>query len=274
MSETKKTTTTTVTTTVIEEIIPETKKLVETHYLLILDKSGSMGSLRQETINNFNEQVQTIKKLEATYPDQKYFISLITFSDSMEEVMIDIPASEVKELTLEDYVTGGMTALFHAMGQGISKLKDKMTALMMDSSKIVSSVIVIMTDGEENHSFFFFFKWTSDRLKPMIESLNKDERWTISFLGANQDAILTSSQIGINVGNTLNYKSTSKGSKMAGQAMSTTLMSRAKNIASGSSALVGGTVDNSVYFSSVLDSTTLGEDEDLNLKDNLDNQSK
>lgn len=266
MSEQKKVTTTTVTTTTVtEEIIHDVKKVVETHYLLILDKSGSMGSVRQETINNFNEQVQTIKKLEAQYPDQKYFVSLITFSDGMEEIMMDVPASEVKELTSEDYVPGGMTALYHAMGQGISKLKDKLTPRMTDTSKIVSSVVVVMTDGGENHSMMHPEKWTSERLKPLVESLNKDDRWTISFLGANQDAVLTSSQVGINIGNTLNYASTTKGTSNVTKAMNATLKKRAADIAGGYSSIVGGGVDNTVYFSSVLDTQSLGED-DIKLK--------
>jgi uncharacterized protein YegL len=275
MSEQKKVTTTTVTTTTVtEEIIQDVKKVVETHYLLILDKSGSMSSVRQETINNFNEQVQTIKKLEAQYPDQKYFVSLITFSDGMEEVMMDIPAAEVKELTQDDYVPGGMTALYHAMGQGISKLKDKITPRMTDTSKIVSSVVVVMTDGGENNSQAHPEKWTSERLKPLVESLNKDDRWTISFLGANQDAVLTSSQVGINIGNTLNYASTTKGTSTVTKAMKATLSKRAADISGGYSTLVGGTVDNAVYFSSVLDTQSLGEEEDLNLKNNSSDSSK
>lgn len=230
-----------------------------------------MGSVRQETINNFNEQIQTIKKLEAQYPDQKYFVSLITFSDGMEEVMMDVPVSKVKELTEEDYVPNGMTALYHAMGQGISQLKDKLTPQMTDKSKVVSSVVVVMTDGGENHSQHLPEKWTSDRLKPLVESLNKDERWTISFLGANQDAVLTSSQIGIGRGNTLNYASTAGGTANVTKAMKATFAKRASDIERGLSAMVGGNVSNDVYFSSVVDGESLGEG-DVNLKTE-DNQS-
>ena len=261
MEETKKVTTTTVTTTTVtEEIISDSKKMVETHYLLILDKSGSMGSVRQETINNFNEQLQTIKGLEKKYPDQKYFVSLITFSSNMEEVMIDIPASEVKEITEKDYVPDGMTALWHAMGQGISILKDRLTPKMFDSSKIVSSVIVIMTDGGENYSHLLPQQWTSERLKPIIESLNKDDRWTISFLGANQNSIMTSASVGISKGNTLNYFSTEAGTRGVTNVMNATLRKRASDINVGDSTLVGGNIGNASYFSSVIDSDTIAEE--------------
>ena len=45
----KKVIKTTTTTTVTEEIVEA--KLVETHYLLIVDESGSMAGLRNQTIN-------------------------------------------------------------------------------------------------------------------------------------------------------------------------------------------------------------------------------
>ena len=274
MAEKKKVTTTTVTTTVTEEIISDSKKMVETHYLLILDKSGSMGSVRKETIDNFNEQIQTIKKLEKEYPDQKYFVSLITFSDDMQVVMMDVPASEVKELTMETYEPGGGTALWYAMGQGISKLQDKVTPLMNDTSKIVSSVVVIMTDGGENYSYMLEPKWSSERLKPIIESLNKDDRWTISFLGANQNSILTTDSVGILRGNTLNYKSTSRGTKSVATAMSATLNKRADDIYRGASSLVGGDIGNAVYFSSVVDSDTIDEDLKLKMSSKLSEETK
>lgn len=261
-------TTVTTTTTVTEEVI--NPKVVETHYLLILDKSGSMSSVRQATINNFNEQLQTIKKLEEKYPDQKYFISLITFSDDMQEVMMDIPVSEVKQLTEENYVPNGLTALHHAMGMGITRLQDKISPKMTESDKIVSAVVVVMTDGGENNSHIHPEKWDVSKVKPLIEKLNKDQRWTISFLGANQDSVLVSSSLGIDRGNTLNYHSTIVGTSNASQVLSKSMNTRGSYIANGYSSVVGGGIGNTVLFSSVLDGNTIDEDEQK-LKDKLKN---
>ncbi len=257
-------TTTTVTTTTEEVLEP---KLVETHYFLILDKSGSMDTVRQATIDNFNEQIQTIKKLEKEYPDQKYFISLMTFSDDVQNVITDVPASEVKELTMETYKPDGFTALLHAMGHGITLLQDKLTPSMTkDSDKIVSAVVVVMTDGGENASHLLPAKWTSERVKTLVETLNKDQRWTINFLGANQDSFLTGSKYGIAKGNTLNFASTQSGTRGVADALGATLKSRAKNIYNGKSSIVGGNLSNSVYFSSVLDNESTITDEDIKLK--------
>lgn len=257
-------TTVTTTTTVTEEII--NPKLVETHYLLILDKSGSMSSVRQATINNFNEQLQTIKKLEEKYPDQKYFISLITFSDDMQEVMMDVPVSEVKPLTEESYVPGGLTALHHAMGMGITKLQDKLSPKMIEKDKIVSAVVVIMTDGGENNSQVHPEKWDANKVKPLVEKLNKDQRWTISFLGANQDSVLVSSNLGIDRGNTLNYYSSAVGTANASQVLSKSMSTRAADI----NAVGFAGTSNVEYFSSVIDGNTIDEDEQK-LKDQLKN---
>ena len=54
-----KTTVTTTVTTKIETNVPK-----ETHYLLILDESGSMSSVKKETLDGLNEQLQTIKNLD------------------------------------------------------------------------------------------------------------------------------------------------------------------------------------------------------------------
>ena len=48
--------------------------------LIILDESGSMGAIKNSTISGFNEVVQTIKGLEKKFPEQKHFISLVTFN--------------------------------------------------------------------------------------------------------------------------------------------------------------------------------------------------
>ncbi len=260
------TTTTTTVTTVTEEIVE--KKLVETHYLLILDKSGSMESVRNETINNFNEQIQTIKNLEKEFPDQKYFVSLVTFNDNTQTIIKDVPASDVKELTRETYIPNGSTALLHAMGEGITSLQDKLTPSMSNSSeKIVSAVVVVMTDGGENHSHYLPANWTNKRVKELVEKLNKDQRWTINFLGANQDSFLTGKEYGIAAGNTLNYVSTQAGTRGVADVLKKSMRARATDINAGYSSLVGGSgSDNAVYFSSVVDNSKTIENESIDYK--------
>jgi uncharacterized protein YegL len=239
----KKITTVTTTVTTTEEMID--KKIVETHYLLILDKSGSMSSVRDTTISSFNEQVQTIRALNKQFLDQKYFLSLISFNHNIDEVYMDVPADQAKEITLEDYRPEGNTALLDAMGYGISRLEDKLRPEMNNSEKIVTAVVVIMTDGEENSSR----EWKENgKIKKLIERLNKDDRWTISYVGANQDAILNSREYGIYAANTVNYKSTNIGTAAVSGALINTMNMRASNINVGAYSFVGGGMGNSSFL--------------------------
>ena len=52
----------------------------QVHNLIILDESGSMESIKQPTIEGFNEIVQTIKGIEKQFPEQEHFISLMSFN--------------------------------------------------------------------------------------------------------------------------------------------------------------------------------------------------
>lgn len=239
----KKITTVTTTVTTTEEMID--KKIVETHYLLILDKSGSMSSVRDTTISSFNEQVQTIRALNKQFLDQKYFLSLISFNHNIDEVYMDVPADQAKEITLEDYRPEGNTALLDAMGYGISRLEDKLRPEMNNSEKIVTAVVVIMTDGEENSSR----EWKENgKIKKLIERLNKDDRWTISYVGANQDAILNSREYGIYAANTVNYKSTNIGTAAVSGALINTMNMRASNISKAAYSFVGGAMGNDAFL--------------------------
>lgn len=258
MSEKKKKVTTTVTTvTTTEEIIDN--KIVETHYFLILDKSGSMSSVRDVTISGFNEQIQTIQSLEKKYPNQKYFVSLLTFNDEIQENYIDRPASEIPEITVKDYQPKNGTALLDAMGFGISKLEDKLSPDMNDSNKIVTAVIIVMTDGQENSSK----TWSIPKVKELVDRLSKNDKWTISFIGANQDAVLMGSSLGVNLSNSMNYSDSVRGTRSVGTALTNVLYSRAKQIDDNALSFMGGSIKaNDDYFSSVVKpgSNTISED--------------
>lgn len=169
------------------------------HYLLILDRSGSMGSVRKETINNFNEQIQMIKSLEKRYPGQKYNVSLVLFNHDIDVKFLCKPTSEIKEFTEKDYIPDGTTALHDACGKGISELEKK-------TSKGNNVVVVIMTDGHENSSTEYSYK----AITSTIDRKKKDG-WTISYMGADQDAMAAAKSLHIPVSNSINYNNTNVG---------------------------------------------------------------
>jgi hypothetical protein len=242
------TTTTTTVTTVTTKVNPK-----ETHYLLILDESGSMGSVKKETLSGLNEQLKTIKNLENKYPDQDYFVSIVKFDDEIVPLFEDVPAGKVKELTDKDYAPDAMTALHDAVGISVNKLKDRIASKL--SSGEASALVVILTDGAENASK----EYDSAKIKDLITSLEKTGLWTFTFIGANQDSVLTARNLGVNINNTVNYTASGAGTGLAFASVGSAMMKRAAFTNAG---VYAATTDS--FMSSVTNgSNVLGEDASL-----------
>lgn len=199
----------------------------ETHYLLIVDASSSMTHLTDSTISGINEQIQTIKNLEKEYPDQKYYASLMTFNHEITVEFTKRPASSLENVTKKNYNCSGCTALHDAIGVGLKTMIQSIGKKIDNGDATV--VVVIITDGEENSSSVY----TGEQVKSMIEELNATERWTISFIGANIDAIATAKSYGINVSNVANYTASDIGTSAVYQTLSRSFCARAKSIDDG-----------------------------------------
>ncbi len=241
---------TTVTTTVTTKI--ETKVPKETHYLLILDESGSMSSVKKETLDGLNEQLQTIKNLDKKYKDQDYYVSIIKFDDEIVPLFENVPASKVKKLTEEDYKPDAMTALHDAVGISVNNLKNRISKKLNNSD--ASVFVVILTEGVENASK----EYNSEKIKNIITDLEKTNLWTFTFIGANQDAVLTANKLGINSNNTVNYTASGIGTELAFASLSSSLGKREMYRSA-------GVVTNDSYLSSVVAnaSNNIGEDASL-----------
>jgi len=179
---------------------------VNIHYLMILDKSGSMSSVSSKTIEGFNSQLANIEDLVKQFPDQKYLVSLVTFADDVNSIIDDKPISDITPLTNESYRPSGSTALYDAIGNSVKKLAEK-----IDPNPNARAIVIILTDGEENASR----QYKSDMIKKLIGEKNATDKWTFVFVGANQDAALSAQSIGIDRSNSLNYASTNVGTTTA-----------------------------------------------------------
>lgn len=163
----------------------------------ILDKSGSMQGIKDATISGVNEYINNLKRDETI----NYSFSLTLFDENVIKVHINAPLSSVTDLTADEYKPDGMTALYDAVCQTINNVRD------VNYDKILT---VIMTDGQENSSH----EYTQANLKEKIDKLNKTEKWTFVFLGANQDAWLTAKAFGIGQMNTANFNVSAAGAKV------------------------------------------------------------
>ena len=170
--------------------------------LMILDASGSMESIYNQALSGVNETIQTIRMGKKEHPEFEQTLTLASFNSGKNYLNVKYsatPIDEVKEITREDYIACGCTALYDAMGEMISELKRKVTP----EDRVLVTVI---TDGYENASIH----WNGPQIKSLVEEL-RQTGWTFTYIGANQDVEAVAGSMGIR--NTLEFEETEEGSQ-------------------------------------------------------------
>jgi hypothetical protein len=152
-----------------------------THIAVILDRTGSMESIRDDTIGGFNAFLSEQKQQPG-----KATLTLVQFdSQDPYEVIHQVKTiKEVSELTRETYVPRASTPLLDAIGRGINDL-EKSVADMKEDDRPSKVVLVVITDGQENASREF----RRDQILKMINEKEKLHGWQFVFLSADLDAI-------------------------------------------------------------------------------------
>jgi len=151
-----------------------------TKSITILDKSGSMGSARAGTIKGLNELIQQIKLDSKEGKEIK--ASLITFNGSVFENFWNISADELHEITEEDYVPEGGTAMNDAIGYVCQKLLDEKA----EDAPNTRYEISVITDGDTNCDR----KYSFETIKEFIESGRAAGNFTISWIGCSESHAL------------------------------------------------------------------------------------
>ncbi len=155
-----------------------------TYITLVLDRSGSMGCIRDEAVSAFNEQLEMIK--DNAEKGGKTSVRVIQFASNV-EAGIFVPAAEVEPLTRDTYIPGGMTALNDAIAKGIGGVP----TLRPDRKD--AALLIVVSDGHENASSI-----GTATIRDRIIELEKSESWTFSFFLANQDIRKAANDYGFN----------------------------------------------------------------------------
>lgn len=174
-----------------------------TELVFILDKSGSMHGLEDDTIGGFNSMISKQKDMDGTC-----LVSCVLFDNGSEVVFDRTDISNIPEMTRKDYVPGGCTALIDALGGAIKHISN-IHKYIREEDVPEHTVFVIVTDGMENASR----KYTSDKVKKMVKKAEKERKWEFIYLAANIDAVKTGAVMGINEDRAVNYKASSKGTR-------------------------------------------------------------
>ena len=221
---------TTETTTTGTEPAGTAKPAVQASHLevvLLIDKSGSMKGLEEDTVKGYNSMLA--KERQLSVPTN---VTTILFSSDHEVLADRKPISEVPDMTLDSYKVRGATALYDTIGNAIEKT-EAVKGIDDTGSKVL---FVIITDGLENYSQTY----DQEKVRKLIDA-QEEKGWEFVFIGANMDAEKEADTIGIKKENAATYENSEKGVQANYQAVSQMVHSLATT-----SSLVGSPWKNSI----------------------------
>ena len=175
-----------------------------TELVFILDRSGSMSGLESDTIGGFNSMIEKQKK-----QDGECIVSTVLFDDESRVIHDRVSLDNIKPMTEDDYFVGGCTALIDAIGSAIHHIGN-VHKYARPEDVPENTIFIITTDGQENASH----RYSSDKVKQMIERQKEKYGWEFLFIGANIDAVETAKRYGIDRNRAVNYNADAEGTSV------------------------------------------------------------
>lgn len=163
-----------------------------THLYFLLDRSGSMQSIKHDTEGGFDAFID-----EQRQAPGRCRVTLVQFDNHYEVVYRNLDVAEVPPLDLRPR---GTTALLDAMGRLIVDAGSDLAALP-EGRRPGTVMVAIMTDGIENASV----EWTRPAIRALVEQQTEVYNWQFLYLGADQDAIEVGTSIGVSPGRSMTY---------------------------------------------------------------------
>ena len=179
-----------------------------TEIVFILDRSGSMAGLEDDTIGGFNAMIEKQKQEQGDA-----YVSTILFDNYSEVVHDRVDIRDVPPMTRKEYYVRGCTALLDAVGRAIHHIGNVHKYAREEDRP--ERTLFIFTDGMENASR----EYTYDRVRKMIEHEREKYGWEFLFLGANIDAAREAARFGISEDRAANYHADREGTAVVYEAM-------------------------------------------------------
>ena len=181
-----------------------------TEIVFILDRSGSMAGLEDDTIGGFNAMIQKQKG-----EDGEAYVSTVLFDNYSEVIHDRVDIKMVQSMTRKDYYVRGCTALLDAVGKAIHHIGN-VHKYAREEDRPEKTIFVITTDGMENASRQYDY----GKVKAMIQRQKEKYGWEFLFLGANIDAAKEAARFGITEDRAANYHADSVGTAVIYEAVS------------------------------------------------------
>ncbi len=150
--------------------------------LIVLDESGSMSHLTEQTISGCNETINVAKTQAEKNADVfRSLLSVYAFQDGgpvkSRYIVKNEDALKASHISGDDYKPWGSTPLLDAVGATLTELKT-----VAATHEDATGVITIITDGMENSSTHYSWQDVA-----RLISQFKEKGWTVNLIGANID---------------------------------------------------------------------------------------
>ena len=194
---------------------------MNTEIIVVMDESGSMAALRDDTIGSFNKFLadQRAEPGEAR-------LTVVKFATGVKTLYRGVDLPKVPQMSRSQYKPDGWTALYDGLGY----------ALEVEGHRIFREqwaqgvIVFVVTDGEENYSK----KFTGARIQEMVKHAEK-HGWKFVYAAANVDAFTTGAAMGFARSMSVNTQNSSTGTHAAYGAMSNVAKKYRSHGASGQS---------------------------------------
>ena len=163
-----------------------------TELVFVLDRSGSMHGLEADTIGGYNSIICGQRRLG------RALVTTVLFNGDSKIVHDRVPIHGVREMSRDSYTVFGCTAMLDAVGSTIERVSCEQR---MSEERPSSTIFVVVTDGEENASI----RYSWERVSELVTARRK-EGWRFLFYGANVDAKEVARMMGMDPGESMEYR--------------------------------------------------------------------
>ena len=163
-----------------------------THLYFLLDRSGSMQSIKSDIEGGFAAFVDEQRSAPGACR-----VTLTQFDNRYDVVYADRDVADVPALDLQPR---GMTALHDAIGRLVTDAGVQLAALPAER-RPGTVIVAIMTDGLENASK----EWTGAAVKALVEQQTRQWGWQFMYMGADQDAVEVGTSLGVPAAQSMTY---------------------------------------------------------------------
>lgn len=147
-----------------------------THVTVVLDSSGSMSDRKDETVQAYNELLNSQRDVPG-----KMTYSLYLFNSNIYHMRHFVDLNSIDNLSVSEYIPASTTALNDAICRAIDET-GKVLSKMREFERPSKVLLVIITDGFENSSSMFTEKQRDEKIKHQREVYN----WEVMFIGCDE----------------------------------------------------------------------------------------